>query len=106
MSRVTLSKSTIDTLPIPESGRKYTYDSKVGALAICVSSTGSRVWYVYKFANGRPVRIRIGSYPDVPPAVARQEAVKMLAELANGGDPQERKRKARQESTLGDLWAV
>jgi integrase len=50
---------------------------------------------VYRKVNGTPKRITLGRFPDLSPDSARREAIKVLAQLAVGGDPNEEKKAAR-----------
>ena len=63
--RVKFTKAAILKLPTPASGRVYHYDAGQPGLTVCVSSAGSRTFYVYKWVNGRPERIRLGRFPDL-----------------------------------------
>jgi integrase len=102
--KVTLTKTRIAALPVPASGRIYTYDSKTPGLCVCVTATGTRTFYLYRWLAGGPQRFRIGRYPDLPVEQARAEAQKLTGEIAGGKNPQDAKRAARGELTFGDLF--
>ncbi|NLZ00362.1 MAG: DUF4102 domain-containing protein, partial [Pirellulaceae bacterium] len=79
--RLVFNKGNLDRLPAPESGRVYHYDAKVRGLAVCVTSTGSKVFYLYCRMDRKPTRYRIGAWPEVSVAQARDIAMKRLAEV-------------------------
>ena len=44
----------------PAQGRLYVYDAKTAGLCLCVTSAGSRTFYLYRRIEGIPKRIRLG----------------------------------------------
>jgi len=103
--KVALTKARIDGLPVPEKGRRYTYDTKTPGLCVCVTAAGSRTFYLYRWLSGRPQRSRIGRYPDLSIEQARKEAQRLTGDMARGINPQDAKRAARQELTFGAVFA-
>ena len=101
-----LTKTRIAALPAPAEGRCYIYDSKVPGLAVCVTAAGSRTFYLYRWVNGRPQRIRIGACADLGVEAARTKARKLVGEMANGVNPQDAKRAARGEPTFGETFGL
>lgn len=71
---------------------------------MCVTSAGTRTFYLYRRAGGRPVRIRIGRFPQTSIDQARREAARLQAEIAAGNDPQAARTQARREATWGRLF--
>lgn len=95
----------IDSLSIPEHGKRAYYkDEKEAGLILDVRSSGSKSFYLYKKINGRPERILLGQYPDMKIPEARAKAAVLKGQIAKGINPQEEKRKIRQEITFGDLF--
>ena len=103
-NRLPFSKTRLAALPTPDRGRSYFYDEKTPALALCVTAAGTRVFYHYKWTNGRPSRVRLGSFPEISVEQARKLATALNAAVAAGSDPQQARRDKRQEATLGELW--
>lgn len=101
--RVNFTRARIDAIPTPVK-RTYVYDAKVQGLAIVVQPSGSRSWYLCKRINGRQARIPIGPWPAIDVATARTLAGKMIADIADGGDPIAARRGKRSEASLGDVW--
>lgn len=104
-AKTAFSKRALEALPLPATGRQYYYDAKTPALAFCVTSTGSKSFYLYKWSAGRPHRVRLGAFPEISVEQARKLASKLSAEIAGGADPQAARRMRREEPTLADLWA-
>jgi integrase len=103
--KLVFTKNRLDALPAPTEGRRYVYDAKVPGLALSVMPTGSKTFFLYRWLNGGPQRIRIGRYPDVAIEQARAEAKKLTGIMAQGVNPQDAKRAARRESTFGNVFA-
>jgi integrase len=104
MNRLAFSKVRLDALKPPTKGRVYYYDTKVAGLALCVTAASRKTFYFCKRVNGPYQRVVIGRHPDLGVEQARHEAARLTGEIAGGGDPQRRKRTARAEMTLGELF--
>ena len=102
--RLVFNKGNLDRLPAPESGRVYHYDAKVRGLAVCVTSTGSKVFYLYCRMDRKPTRYRIGAWPEVSVADARDVATKRLAEVVDGRNPHQERIVKRHQLTLTKLF--
>ncbi len=102
--KLVFSKTRLASIPSPESGRVSYYDSRTPGLALVVSKSGSKVFYVYKWAAGRPQRVRLGRFPDLTPDQAQHLARSILGDIARGQDPQAEKVKARNVPTLRALF--
>lgn len=104
-AKLNFTKAAIDALPLPETGkRKLYHDTKVRGLCIQVTSTGARTFYVYRWAAGKPQKIRVGPYPDMSVEQARKKAEEENAAIARGEDPAEVRRKGKADKTFGDLF--
>ena len=103
--KMALTKTRIDALAPPIRGRLYVYDARTPGLCVCVTATGTRTFYLYRWLNGGPQRIRIGRHPDLSVEQARAEARKLTGDMARGIDPQERKRAVRREWNFGAVFA-
>jgi integrase len=100
------TKKALFALPVPDTGRVYHYDAVTPGLACCVSSAGSRTFFVYKWALNRPQRIRIGRFPELSVENARDIARAIVGDIARGVDPMAEKRKLRQVPTVKELFEV
>ena len=105
-NRINFTKASIDNLPLPESGWKYYYDTKVPGLAVGVGSSGVKTYVLYKKINRRPERIKIGRTSDLTVDQARTKAIEHNGKVALGSNPADKKRLQRAEITFGDMFAL
>lgn len=102
--RIVFNKTNIVGLSPPEKGRVYYHDTKTPGLCVCVTAKGAKTFYLYRWVDNRPVRIRMEKFPDMTVDQAQTRAKELLGDIAKGGNPQDKKREAREESTWGDLF--
>lgn len=103
--RFAFSKSAIDALKAPETGRVFVRDTKVRGLAMLITATGSKSAYIYRKWRGKPVKVFICKWPDLPVEQIRARGEEINSQLAKGEDPAGDRRQARQCLTLGELFA-
>jgi len=96
----------VKAIPLPESGRKYYWDSTMPKFGLRVSSTGAKTWITMYWHQGRKRRHTLGSYPDMTLADARERARQSLNEAANGYDPAGEKAAERVADTFAELAAI
>jgi integrase len=103
--KVPFRVATLQAVTCPAGkSRTWIYDSRQAALALLVTPN-SKAFYVYKWAKGKPVRLRLGAFGEITIEQARKLAVQQLGKLAQGIDPQQERREARARGlTIGDLW--
>ena len=106
MPKLQFTQARLAKVPIPESGRVYYGDAKTTGLALCVSSSGVKTFELCRRMGGRPTRLKLGRYPEMTAEQARREAARLGGEIAQGRDPAETRRKARGETTVGQLFAL
>ncbi|MFH1918738.1 MAG: Arm DNA-binding domain-containing protein, partial [Planctomycetota bacterium] len=95
-----LGKRIVEALtPPPEANGKPTrgwvYDTQTARLAVCVWSSGARVWYWVGRFDGRMLRMKLGTYPETTPEQARKLAGQASADVSAGRDPRADRRQAR-----------
>ncbi len=91
--KVAFTKVKIDSFPVPEkSKRAYYYDTKTPGLTLQVTAAGTKTFQVYKWANNKAVRITLGKYPGMTIEQARKQTLQKLAELADGINPNQKKK--------------
>jgi integrase len=90
--------------PAPDGKRVYYRDTKTNALQLQVTAKGAKTFYVYRWVQGRPERIRIGAFPDMTVERARKEAQQVNGQIAAGQNPNDARRAVREEMTLQDLF--
>lgn len=100
--RKALTPKLLDSLK-PSAGKRYEVrDSLIIGLLLRVSKTGGKVWYVLPRVRGRAVRIKIGTYPILTLAQAREKARQLLGDAQLGRLTKERL-DAERLPTLGEI---
>ena len=97
-----LTIAQIDATPAPLLGKKTTlYDGAGSGLFLLVEPNGSKGWRLkYKKLDGAASTKSFGTYPDVPPEVARERCKAFRAALERGEDPVAVERKERDAAHL------
>jgi integrase len=101
---IAFTQRSIAALQPPARGREYHYDKGCKGMAVCVMASGIKTYYLMKRVHGRYQRIRLGPFPDLSVEQARKLAAKAIADIADGKNPNEMRRSARNQKTLGELW--
>ena len=106
MSELTFTEKRIKGLPLPPAGAKQVYyrDAQTRGFAVAVYPTGAKTFILYRKVQGRPERILIGRWPDLPVEEARKMADRMNGAIAKGENPAEERRQTRLEGSFGNLW--
>jgi Arm domain-containing DNA-binding protein len=97
MPRIKLTKSAIDTLPVPPKERVY-WDAGLPGFGVKVTPKGKRVFIVLYRAGGAGSRLRkytVGPYGRITLAMARAQAQKIFAARLDGRDPAAEKANSR-----------
>jgi len=106
-NHINFTKKIIDSLPIPARGKRlYFYDTKIQGLELMVTDQGTKSFKVYRKLDRKPVRITLGKYPEMTVEHARKEAQKVIAELMSGKNPNEEKKKIKNETTFGEMYKL
>ena len=82
---------------------EFLWDSDLTNFGCKITPTGKRVYFVQYRINGRRRRYTIGQHGPVTPDQARQEALKLLGQVASGLDPAEIKGKRGKTPTVTKL---
>jgi integrase len=100
-NRFKFGKEKIDTLPLPDAGKRATYyDELVPKLALRVTGAGAKTFYLVKRVGAEMTWLKLGSFPDMTVENARKEAETKLGLFAKGDNPAMIRRAAREEQTL------
>jgi len=106
-NKFSFSKAVLSKLPAAAAGKRaYYYDTKVHGLGLAVTATGTKSFVLYRKINGKPERIHLGRYPDVELEEARARAHELNAAIERGENPNDEKRLARAEWTLGGFFQI
>jgi integrase len=95
-TKLRLTKRSIESVPSPAGDERIViHDADVKGFSIRISR-GARTFYLYRWINGRPQRLRLGCYPELTPEAARRLAEKMNGDVAEGKDLAADRRRKRQ----------
>ena len=86
--------------------RAVIHDAKTPGLRAELREGGGVTFYIYRWlaGEGRPVRVKLGTFPDTTIDRARTLAMPHLTAIAEGKDPAAAKRAKRGEPTLKELF--
>lgn len=102
--KLNFTKPKLTGLNPPAKGREYVYDARTPGLALCITEKGTKTFYFYRRIDGRPVRVKIGRFPEISIEKARTNATKFAGEIADGKNPQQERKAARKDMTFGELF--
>ena len=107
---INFTKKTLEDIvppsknPNASGGRYDTYkDSKQKGLILVVSNGGAKTFYFYSKINGKPERVRLGSFPAMPVDKARKKAAATRLQIDSGTNPQQERQSMRKEITFGEV---
>lgn len=95
-----LTDTRVAAIKPPASGQEEHPDDLVTGLRLRVGAGGRKAWIVRTRAGGKPINKTLGAYPVLSLADARDEAKKLLLDIAKNGSP----RIARTFGELVDHW--
>jgi integrase len=101
-----VTKASVDLLIPPVCGQKFLRDDRITGLAVRVTAAGVKSFVFEGRVRGRVKRVTIGPYPYMTVALARQEALRIKTEIAQGRDPIRDRAAQRKVLTFGDLEEV
>ncbi len=100
------SETRIKALKPPtDKDREYHKDKTYPGLQVCVTSAGSKTYYLVKRTDGRPTRHLLGTADELSVDQARKAASAKAGKIATGENPQTERRRKREEPTLEKLHA-
>lgn len=100
-----LTKTLLIGAVPPIAGRRLViYDTETPKLAMRMTHTGVRTFYVIKRLGASMIWHKLGAFPDMTCEQARKEAEKVLGEFARGGNPTAVKRAVKAELTFGEAF--
>ncbi|TVR61849.1 MAG: DUF4102 domain-containing protein [Candidatus Competibacteraceae bacterium] len=101
-----LTKRSIDSLPLPETGQVLYWDDELPGYGLRVTK-GAKTFIVQRRVAGKSVRVTLGQYGPLTPNQARKLAVKNLSELVQGVNINAEKEAAKVRGvTLNEAFAA
>ncbi|PIZ30018.1 MAG: integrase [Alphaproteobacteria bacterium CG_4_10_14_0_8_um_filter_53_9] len=97
-----LTKSLVEKAE-PRKTRYMIFDEQLPGFCLSVSPNGRRFYYLQYMKNKRVKRMSIGMHGILTTEEARDQAIKLLAEVKSGGDPQRVAQEKRQEPYMDEL---
>ena len=99
------NRESIERISMPTDRDRSEYrDSKEPGLYLYSSRGGAKTFYLYRKFRGKPLRIKIGRYPDFSVTAARERARELKGMLAKGEMPQTTPTTNKPEQvTLGEI---
>ncbi len=104
--RINFTVKSLAALAPPSAGRVYVYDTLIRGLAVCITAKNARTYYLYRWVDGRPERIKLGKVGEITVDQARSSAGKKLGQIAAGINPQREKVEKREDPTFGELFTA
>ncbi len=105
MANLKFSKTTLQALAPPESGKRLTiYDTETPKLALRATAAGTKTFYVVKRAGASMAWVKLGTFPDMTVEQARKAAALALGEFASGANPAAARRAFKAEPTLSEFF--
>ena len=104
-NKLNFTKAALLKAPSPPKGKlDYYKDLREGGLEMIATSGGAKTFYLYRKINGKAERIKLGKFPDISVENARKAAQKNKGLIASGINPNEEKRRVRDEYTFKALF--
>lgn len=105
MAEIRFTKTALSNLALPAVGKRDSYfDTEVPKLALRVTHTGAKTFYVVRRTGEQVVWLKVGVFPDMTVEQARKAAMNVLSEFAKGGNPAAVKRAVKAELTFSEAF--
>ena len=104
MSNINFTKASLEGLNAPYKGFKVYKDTKENGLCLYITSGNAKTFFVRKRINGKDERIILGKFPDLSIENARKKAAQTKGEIAQGIDPQEKKKTIQQDIVFQEMF--
>lgn len=79
-------------------------DTRQKGLILIVSNGGAKTFYFYGKINGRPERVRLGTFPAMSVEKAREAAAATRLKIDGGQNPQHERQTIRKEITFKEIF--
>jgi len=98
-----ITSQVVTALKAPAAGNRVLWDSDLTGFGARITAAGAVSFVLRYVLNGRERRYTIGKHPDLSPSAARGRATILRGRIADGEDPLEGRREAREAATVAEL---
>lgn len=99
-----LTKRIVESVETHKESEIFVWDSEIKGFGLRVFPTGRRTYFIqYRNQYNRTRRKKIGVHGAITAEQARDEAKKILGEVAKGEDPSKNQQNLRNKKTMADL---
>lgn len=104
--KINFTIAALEKIKPPASGRAFVYDTRQPGLALRISPTGHKVFYLNRWVGTKPVKMKLGNLADLSIEQARARVLEQGPTIARGDDPAAAKRERRGDMTLGAMYEL
>ena len=99
-----ITKAVVDRLTAPSTGQAFIWDTTLKGFGLRAGSSGAKSFVIqYRSSDDRLRRYAFGRFPVLTVEGARQEALKLLGDVARGIDPAEVRKARRDAPTIAEV---
>ncbi len=102
-NQLNFTKKELDKIYCPPEGYVVYHDTVVKGLILIVYSR-SKTFHIYKLVNGKPMKPKLGNFPDMTVEQARTEAIRMLSAISKGEPVHSRALSKPSSLSLGEIF--
>jgi integrase len=103
-NRFNFTNKSVDQISPPDEGRITYSDSQNRYLKLRVTKSGTKLFYYARRINGKLTWLKLGNFPEMNVAQARQKCADIGSDVSAGLDPSDHNRKIRDSLTFGGLF--
>ena len=103
MNDMHFTQAKIRDLKSPLQGRVVYRDIKEKGLSLYITYKGIKTFFYRKRIDGKDTRVIIGNFPDISVEDARRKFIDIRAQIANGNNPHEDKKKLKHSISFRDI---
>ena len=105
MANIRFTKTVLSALDAAAVGKRDNYfDTEVPKLALRVTHTGAKTFYIVRRTGRQVVWLKLGVFPDMTVEQSRKAAMNILSEFAKGGNPAAVRRAVKTELIFSEAF--
>src|SRR2546425_8344484 len=98
-----ITQRFVERLEAPKEGSRITFDGQIPGFGVRITASNVIAFVLQYSVHGRERRYTIGRWPEWSADAARNEALDLRREIAEGKDPLHERVLTRSERTVADL---